>query len=306
MSLLRSIARLPGLRDLAELRRLSKARRATGFVMEAWPGHFGSPIPALREVRARDAEIFAVPATLGGIDLRPAEQLELVAELAEFYPDQPFSDRPQAGLRYCFDNDLFGAGDALVLHTMLRRFRPRRLVEIGSGFSSAVVLDTAERFLGGQLSCTFVDPYPHRLRELLRGDDAARHRIVAEPVQQVDLTLFDDLDAGDIVFVDSTHVSKIGSDVNRIVFEVLPRLRPGVLVHVHDVFYPFEYPRDWVYKGRAWNEAYLVRAFLMHNAAFEILLYNSYLAQFHAEVVSRAMPLWALNPGGSLWLRRTG
>lgn len=304
MALLRRIAGLPGLRDLAEARRLARARRASGFVMEARPGHFSSPIPALAEVRAREDQIFAVPSSLPGIDLRPEEQLRLVAELATCYPDQPFAAERQPGLRYFFDNDLFSYGDALVLHAMLRTLRPRRLVEVGSGYSSAVILDTAERFLGDSLSCTFVDPYPARLRELLRGEDSARHSIVTEPVQSVDLAVFDQLGDGDILFVDSTHVAKVGSDVNRLVFDVLPRLATGVVVHFHDIFYPFEYPKEWVYKGRAWNECYVLRSFLSFNDAFEIMLFNSYLAHFHADEVTAAMPLWGKKPGGSLWLRR--
>jgi hypothetical protein len=112
------------------------------------------------------------------------------------------------------------------------------------------------------------------------------------------------LRSGDVLFVDSSHVAKIGSDVNSLFFDVLPNLAPGVVVHVHDIHYPFEYPKDWVFEGRAWNEAYLLRAFLTMNTDYEILLFNSYLSCFHIDEVAQLMPGWRINPGGSIWLRR--
>jgi hypothetical protein len=304
--MLHRIARLPVLGDIAETRRILRARHSTGFVMESSPGHFGSPIPALNDIRSREEQVFGIPTTIAGVDLREQEQLDLVSRFAELCGDQPFTSHPEEGNRYYFENSLFSYGDAMMLHCVLRHFRPRRLLEVGSGFSSAVILDTDDKFLGGSLTCTFVDPYPQRLRGLLRGEDAARHSLVVKPVQAVPLELFDELHSGDVLFIDSSHVSKVGSDVNHLVFEVLPRLEPGVLVHIHDVFFPFEYPREWIYQGRAWNENYLLRAFLMFNTAFEIVVFNSYLAQFHFDQVAALMPLWSKKPGGSLWMRRVG
>ena len=298
------LARLPVLRDVVEGTRMVRARRKTGFVMESSPGHFGSPIPDLREIKKREAEVFSVPTAVAGIDFHDGAQLELIRSFGELYREQPFDRIRQEGVRYFFENSVFSYGDALVLYCILRSFRPRRLIEIGSGFSSAVILDTNDRFLDGELACTFVDPFPQRLYGLLRDGDATAHRVVAQPVQRVPLEMFDALEDGDVLFIDSTHVSKVGSDVNRLVFEVLPRLKRGVLVHLHDIFYPFEYPREWIYRGRAWNENYLIRAFLMFNADFDVLLFNSYLAHFHATEVAASLPLWAEKPGGSLWLRR--
>jgi hypothetical protein len=116
--------------------------------------------------------------------------------------------------------------------------------------------------------------------------------------------MFERLDAGDMLFIDSSHVAKAGSDVNFLVFEVLPRLAPGVLVHFHDIWYPFEYPRQWLDEGRAWNESYLIRAFLMFNPAFKIVLYNAYVTRFHQDYLAGAMPLYLKDTGGSLWLQR--
>jgi hypothetical protein len=99
-------------------------------------------------------------------------------------------------------------------------------------------------------------------------------------------------------------VSKIGSDVNHLFFEVLPRLARGVYVNFHDVFHPFEYPRSWIYEGRAWSEAYLLRSFLTFNHEFEVVLFNTFLETFHEPWFREHMPLCLENPGGSIWLRR--
>ena len=136
--------------------------------------------------------------------------------------------------------------------------------------------------------------------------DRRRATVIAKPLQDVDLSLFDVLESGDILFVDSTHVSKVNSDVNRIVFEILPRIARGVFVHIHDVFYPFEYPLDWLREGRAWNEQYLLRAFLQFNASFTIRLFGDYVTHRHADWFSQQMPLCLKNTGGALWLERTG
>jgi hypothetical protein len=96
----------------------------------------------------------------------------------------------------------------------------------------------------------------------------------------------------------------VGSDVNYLVFEVLPRVQPGVLVHIHDIYWPFEYPAEWVLEGRSWNEGYLLRAFLQYNEAFDILLFNNYLGHRHGDFMREVMPLFMKNDGGSLWLQR--
>lgn len=139
---------------------------------------------------------------------------------------------------------------------------------------------------------------------LLKPGDADRIRVIPARLQDVDLAEFDALEANDILFIDSTHVSKVGSDVNRIVFEVLPRLKPGVHVHFHDIFYPFEYPAQWVFEGRAWNENYLLKAFLQFNTGFSIVLMNTFMEYFHAEFFHQHLPLCMKNTGGSIWIRK--
>lgn len=271
------------------------------------PGHFYSPVPDFADVQRRSAELFgARPRTIAGVDLREEAQLALVPVFARLQRDQPFAEGP-GPLRYRLDNTAFGHGDALTLHSMMRHHRPRRIVEVGCGWSSGVMLDTDELFLGGRTELTFVEPYPETLRLVARPEDLRRARFLPVPVQAAPRELFRELEAGDILFIDSTHVSKIGSDVNALFFEILPSLRPGVLVHVHDIAYPFEYPEEWVLgEGRAWNEAYLLRAFLQFNPSFEIVFWGSFLATFHRERLAGELPIWSRNPGGSIWLRRVG
>lgn len=294
-------------RYVRDLERERDDLRAEVAHWKTWmsPGHFYSPIPSPDEVRRRESEIFAdPPPTLPGIDMNAEAQFALVQELQAFYAEMPFPRVKSDGTRYWFDNWAFSYADAIFLYSMLRHLRPQRVIEIGSGFSSAAMLDTNERFLDRATALTFIDPDPSTVRALLKPDDQAE--IVASPLQDVPLERFDALEANDILFVDSTHVAKTGSDVNRILFDILPRLKPGVYVHFHDMFYPFEYPKEWVYEGRAWNEDYFVRAFLEFNHAFEIALFGTYLVRFHRDWFARWMPLVLENPGGALWLRRVG
>jgi predicted O-methyltransferase YrrM len=188
---------------------------------------------------------------------------------------------------------------------MLREFQPQRIVEVGAGFSTAAILDTIDRFLDREVRLTCVEPHPEVLESLIRPGDEDRIDLVRQHAQDVPLERFTDLGEGDILFVDSTHVSKLRSDVNRLVLEVLPSLSTGVVVHFHDVFWPFEYPWKWVEENRAWNEIYLLRAFLCFNPAFEILLFNHLIGHRHRDVLERNFPLCVKNIGGSLWLRRT-
>lgn len=271
------------------------------------PGHYYSPIPSLSQVRAQAARLFGPPPrTLAGIDLREAEQLVLLRELQPFYDEQPFPRHRTPPRRYWFENPSYSYSDALFLHCMLRHVRPRRVIEVGSGHSSCVTLDTNELFFGDRIECTFIEPYPELLRSLLRPGDEARVRILPHDAQSTDPGIFQELEANDVLFIDSTHVSKAGSDVNFFLFEILPALRPGVYVHFHDVFHPFEYPAAWIEEGRAWTEAYLLRSFLTLNPAYEIVMFNTFLEHFHEAHFRAHLPLCLENTGGSIWLRRRG
>jgi len=213
--------------------------------------------------------------------------------------------------RYHFDNAYFSYGDGVLLYSFLRHFRPKQVTEVGSGFSSALMLDVNERYLDGKTQFTFVEPYPDRLFSLLSDRDRQSNLVETKVVQHVDSSVFTRLKEGDILFIDSSHVAKTHSDVLHILFNVLPSLNRGVIVHFHDILWPFEYPVSWLTDGRAWNEAYFLRAFLQYNPSFEILFFNSYMALHQREILAKDMPLAlkipssTVTPGNSsLWIRK--
>jgi len=268
-------------------------------------GHYYSPVPDLQEIRRDEARIFTKPeSSLSGIELGVQRQLALLRVFADYYREVPFPEQRTAEFRYFYENPSYSYSDVIFLYCMIRHTKPRRIVEVGSGYSSAAMLDTNERFFENSIDCTFIEPYPDLVESLLRPDDLDRVKIVPKRLQDVPLSVFENLSANDILFIDSTHVSKTGSDVNRATFEVLPALARGVYIHIHDIFYPFEYPKEWVYEGRAWNEAYVLRAFLQYNAQFEIVCFNTFLEQFQEAFFAEHMPLCLKNPGGSIWLRK--
>ncbi|MBE2213173.1 MAG: class I SAM-dependent methyltransferase [Opitutaceae bacterium] len=267
------------------------------------PGHFYSPIPAREEID--DAFRRADPTlAFGGVELDEAAQFALLQTFAGWLPQMPFPEHATPEWRYHLDNPSYAAFDGVMLYSMLRHAQPRRIIEVGSGFSSAAMLDLNEHVFGGRMELTFIDPDMRRLRALLRLGDESRVRMLEQRVQEVPLAEFDRLEAGDVLFIDSSHVAKIGSDVNRLYFDVLPRLKPGVFIHIHDVAANLEYPREWLEEGRAWNESYLLRAFLMYNGAFEVVLFSPWIAALRAAWLHEHMPVCARGGGGQIWLRR--
>jgi hypothetical protein len=187
---------------------------------------------------------------------------------------------------------------------MMRKVKPQRIIEVGSGYSSCAMLDTSEGFLDQPVQFTFIEPYPALLKSLIRTDDLSSVDIIESRLQDVPISTFQQLKSGDFLFVDSTHVSKTGSDVNYLFFDVLPTLDEGVYIHIHDIFYPFEYPKEWVLAGRSWNEIYVLRAFLQFNSRFKIEMMNTYLEHFYQQRFIERMPLCMKNTGGSIWLRK--
>ena len=287
--------------------RLSNLRFVTAAPLAYAPGHFYSPIcdpPALRR-RYRDPRIAAPPTRLPGIDLRHGAQVALWESWRPLLHDinRLFADGVPR--RYQLPSSSYDIGDATIYAAMLRYLQPQRLIEVGSGSSSAVALDVIDNFLTSSPRITFIEPYPAFLESLLKQDDRTRVEVIASDVQEVEPAFFDDLELNDLLFINSTHVVKTGSDVVFELFEVLPRLRSGVVVHFHDVFYPFEYPREWVIeRNYSWNELYTLRAYLTGNCDWEIMFFNDYFVRAERPRVERDAPQILRNPGGGLWLRR--
>jgi predicted O-methyltransferase YrrM len=262
------------------------------------PGHFYSPVSSVADADRARAQRAGLEVS-DAYDLRAEQQIEFASQIGPKWGD--FS---KTWRRYAPDNEYFGLGDGAIYYSILTTFRPKRIVEVGSGFSSAVALDVRDKELP-DVELTFIEPYPKRLSRLLGEGDDRTATIHRSAVQDVPLDVFDELGENDILFIDSTHVSKPGSDVNWLFFRVLPRLKPGVLVHIHDIFFPFEYPDAWLAERRSWNEAYLLRAFLSYNDTFEILFFNSWFWLKHRELVRQYFPEGLKVYPGGIWLRRT-
>lgn len=272
------------------------------------PGHYYSPIPNLDEIRERRNTIFGQK-EIKGIDLRKEAQFEWLQKFSGYYKELPydFTGNSDSGTRYQVSGDWYKYSDAIMLYSVMRHFRPSKIIEVGSGYSSAVMLDTAERFLDPKPTITFIDPYPERLLSLLNEEDKKNNRIIKSKIQDVDPGIFTELGNNDILFIDSSHVSKAGSDLNHILFEILPVLNKGVLVHFHDIFYPFEMPENWVVEKKwFWNENYILRAYLTGNRDFEIINFNSYLHKEYRDWFKTNMPACLIKEEetGSIWIRK--
>lgn len=285
------------------------------------PGHFYSPIVDPVEARKYIGEVRPTVGQklvdLPGIRIDNQRMLEFWQQISDGIQATSFSAPPPGASteaspgvstdRYYWPNPSYPLGDALILRAMIQHWRPARIVEVGCGFSSACMLDAADQANLENFSMTCIDPRPERLSSLLRPADLTRVQIIKSPVQEVALDVFAALGPHDILFIDSTHVLKTGSDVCYELFSVLPSLAPGVIVHFHDCRYPFEYPEKWIFKyNYSWNEIYALRAFLMFNSDFEILFWNSYFAVANPDLVRPVRSAMAGNPGGAIWIQRRG
>lgn len=270
-------------------------------------GHFYSPIASVddnefaiqRADKARKSAAMAV-------DINAEAMVALWRRIAPQTLEMPFADEPGAGgFRYHYVNDMYSYGDAAIYFGLVWHLQPKRIIEIGSGYSSALALDMRDIFKR-DIKLTFIEPHPSTLNSLLRDTDKSNVELIVDKVQNVPVHHFEALQPNDILFVDSSHVAKAGSDVCFEIFEILPRLNCGVAVHFHDCFWPFEYPIEWmIEQNRSWNELYFIRSFLMYNDSFEIMFFNSYFAAMHGNEVTAFPETPVLkNPGGGLWLRK--
>ena len=268
------------------------------------PVDFYQPIP---DTRALPSDLWTTRSDLVGLDLNEPAQLDLIAELsAQFREEYEHLDAlGEDSLGFHFSQRSFGPVDAEMLFCMVRSFQPRRVVEIGCGMSTLIIAAALGRNAENGPSSEYVviDPYPpSNVQAGVRGVS----RLIAEEVQNVPLEPFTDLQAGDILFVDSSHVVRIGSDVLYEYLEILPRLAPGVVVHAHDIFLPGQYPREWVLdRRRFWSEQYLLQSFLAFNHDFEVLWAAGLMDVRHPDVLEAAFPSYDANARpGSFWFRR--
>jgi predicted O-methyltransferase YrrM len=274
-------------------------------------GHYYSPLPDNRQLekepyrsRVWPKEPYETP----GVDWRGRQQLDLCKYVLARQTPMKFPVEATADpAQYFTSNVIFPALDAYVLQAMLRHLRPARMIEVGCGYSSLVSARVNNDVLDGQMRFTCIDPYP---QEFLAGGVPGISELRVEEIQSTPLELFEELNENDVLFIDTSHVVKTGGDVPWIFNQIIPRLNPGVAVHVHDMFLPGDYPSAWVLEGWGWNELYLMQSFLAFNSAFEVVFGVHWMIKHHRDALREAFPDLTdsqTNPesAASIWIRRT-
>ncbi|MFC1848270.1 class I SAM-dependent methyltransferase [Chloroflexota bacterium] len=265
---------------------------------------FYSPIP---DTRALSPELWLRESKLVGVNLAEQGQLELLRCFSSVFKEE-YEKLPRRKSsiphQYYLYNESFGPVDGEILYCMIRHFKPKRMVEIGSGFSTfltsqAIVKNEEESKEKVELAA--IEPYPN---VVLRRGFPGLTRLITEKVENVELAEFNRLEENDILFIDSSHVLKTGNDVYYEYLEILPSLNRGVIVHIHDIFLPLEYPEQWVRKWRLfWNEQYLLQAFLAFNTSYEVLWAATYMHLKHPKELEEAFSSYRRQPGYPIWSR---
>jgi hypothetical protein len=272
------------------------------------PVHFYSPIPDTGELKKNLARFeFAHP--MYGVDLREDEQWRLVETLVKSY-EKEYAEAGEG--RFGFDDremPFYAPFNALTLYALVRHHKPAKMIQVGSGTSTRVsaAAFTANRREGKPGELIAIEPYPSD--DLKRGFDGLT-RLVTKPVQEIPISEFKSLAENDILFIDSTHAVKIFGDVNYLYLTVLPQLRPGVIVHIHDIFFPRDYLPHHFFRARIkqiWQEQYLLHAFLMFNREFRVMLASSHVHFKDPDRLKRLFPWYHLDRcPSSFWMRREG
>lgn len=260
--------------------------------------HYESPYPNIVEIHEKEKELFDDDKEILDIDFNIKRQLELIDEMRKYKLPEWSNNKKSAVYRYHYMNGWFDKGSADALYYMMRILNPQRIIEVGSGFSTAVMMDVNEYYFNQRVQITSIEPHAERLKSLLKADDHLE--IIEQNLQSMSVTNFEKLEKNDILFIDSSHVSKMNSDVNYLFFEILPRLTEGIYIHFHDVMYPFLYPKRWIYEGRAYNEMYLLRAFLMNNKKYSVQLFGDMLSKKYVDSVGELRGCGQ----GSFWMRK--
>lgn len=273
------------------------------------PVHFYSPVPDIQDLEKR--KIWEKKSNLIGIDFNLKNQLELLKILGQKYAKEcrwPLHPTKNPADFY-IDNSGFSFGCAAILYSMIREFKPKKIFEIGSGESSKIIAQ-AKNTNKNNCSYMIIDPYPGKY---ILDKEVRYNKLIKKRVELTDPRIFDELGKNDILFIDSSHTSKIGSDVNFLYLDVLPRLKPGVIIHIHDISLPYEYSKVYATQEsfrQFWNEQYLLQSFLIYNQYFKILLAMNYLMTDRLKEFKKAFPFY--NPkihqltSGSFWIQRTG
>ncbi len=271
------------------------------------PAHFYQPIPTLKEL---DQTIFEKVHACPGINFNEQGQKDLLSVFASKYRGE-YDQIPLKGSKssrnYYINNGNFESVDGEILYCMIRHFKPKKVIEVGSGYSTLVSWAALEKNRSEEANdstFTAIEPYP---RTFLRQSISDSVNLVEKKVQDVDFELFAELKENDVLFIDSSHVLKIGSDVHYEYLELIPKLNKGVIVHIHDIFLPYEYPKQWIFKEHFfWNEQYLLQAFLSYNDHFEVLWSGSFMHAYHSEQLAGSFRSYHPDTRrpGSFWIQK--
>jgi Methyltransferase domain len=268
------------------------------------PIHYYEPLPDFRSIStAQLRRRRRFPSIKFPLD----QQVEFLIELGGKYRTEISAIAAASGYDFC--NPYFPGVDACAYYAIIRHLQPQKIVEVGSGFSTQIASLALRRNksggAGGELLC--IEPHPED--RLIKSD--AQFTLVPKPVQDLDQEIFVSLSPRDILFIDSSHVASTGSDVCIVLLEILPQLQAGVWVHVHDIFFPEDYPPEWVIERRtAFNEQYMLEAFLSFNSVFSVRLANHWMWLDHRDAVKALCPDVAITDGAnemgpaSFWICR--
>lgn len=262
-----------------------------GLGVSVTPSHFYFPIPNLKSFKKKDWDACQ---PCRGLDFRLDEQLKrLENEVLPFSREWTFPQHRNGDWHeYHYNNGFFEGVDAEVAYSLARAHKPRRIIEVGSGNSTLLLASAVRRNAAEGFPCDFTSIEPNPASFLQDGVPGLT-QLIAGPVQKAPIELFRTLRANDILFIDSSHVVSIDSDVVYVCLRVLPELAPGVIVHFHDIFAPLDYPEKFVRTNLCfWGEQYLLEAFLAFNSAFRVLWASSAMQQFRSEALRRAFPAW--------------
>lgn len=265
------------------------------------PNHFYQPIPDILNLNKK---IFVDKSPMYGINMNDDIQLDLLKNKFSKYRKEfeSFSVTPNVKeYEFHLNNLAFDGLDALVYYSMIKTFKPKNIIEVGSGWSTKLAAKAASRIPTSKVFS--IEPYPQSFMQ--KGFPGFTKQITKE-VQDVPADFFTRLKKNDILFIDSSHTVKTGGDVNYLIFNILPKLNKGVLVHIHDIFFPDDYPEVWIKEAhKFWNEQYLLQAFLMFNHKYEVIYGNTYMGRKYPEEVKKVFsPVWPYVLGGSFWIRR--
>jgi hypothetical protein len=274
------------------------------------PVYHYSPIPDIEELEKR--KVWERISPLNGVNFQKDEQVRFLTQLGEQFGNEcKWPGKPEIPGQFYLNNHTFSYGCASCLYSMIRLLKPEKIMEIGSGNSTFVIQEALSKNAiekGIKGDHTVVDPFPNP--GVVKTCDN-KYQIIDKPVEILDISLFSKLQRNDILFIDSSHIAKTGSDVNFLILDVLPILNPGVVVHFHDIGLPYEYPKTYYTNPHFrvfFNESYMLQAFLSCNNQFEILLAMNYLMVEHSALFRELFPHHSVEDppviSGGFWIRK--